>query len=107
MRLFGRSLGWLCLAAALGALAFDLSRLANGEAFSLTPLGHLWFTLDRDSLNLFQVLVERYVWQRLWGPPGIASLLLLPAVMVFLVPGAILLLLSYRRRGPRRWFRRP
>ena len=106
MRLFGRILGWLLILAALGSLAFDLNRLANGEVFYLSPLGQVWFTLDPGSLNLLQAIVERYIWQRLWGPPGIATVLLLPAVAVFLVPGLILLLLSYRRPGPRRWFRR-
>ena len=40
----------------------------------------------------------------LWGPPGIASLLLMPALLVFLLPGLILVLLC--RKGQRRWFRR-
>ena len=106
MRLFARIFGWLLVLAALGCLAFDLSRLADGEAFTLSPLGQVWFTLDPGSLNLLQAVVERYISPRLWGPPGIANLLLLPAVAVFLVPGLILVLLSHRRRGPRRWFRR-
>jgi len=106
VRLFGRILGWLFIGAALASLAYDLNRLAGGEAFTLSPLGQVWFTLDPASLNLLQAIVERYIWAPLWGPPGIANLLLLPAVVVFLVPGLILLLLSYRRPGPRRWFRR-
>ena len=106
MRIFGLIVGWLFLLGALAALGYDLAKLARGEGFAFSPLGQLWFDLHAGSLNLVQAVVQRYIWDALWDP-AITSILLLPALPVFLVPGLILVLLC-RRRGPtgqRRFFR--
>ena len=106
MRIVGLALGWIFLLGALGALGYDLARLARGEGFGFSPLGQLWFALDPGSLNGLQAGVERYVWEPLWDP-GIVTVLQLPALPLFLVPGLILVLLCRRRGGPshRRFFR--
>ncbi len=102
MRFFGLLLGLLLLLAASGCLAYDLAALAAERPFRLTPLGQIWYDLDRASLNGFQVLIERYVWAPLWQS-GVSTVLQWPAVFVFLAPGLVLVPLCWRRRrGPRR-----
>jgi|DewCreStandDraft_4_1066084.scaffolds.fasta_scaffold146790_2 hypothetical protein len=104
MRLL-RVLGWLLMAAAASALAYDLAGWSGAEALRLSALGELWFKLDRASLNLAQAVVQRYVWPQLWDP-GIVTVLLLPAVLVFAVPGGAMLGLSLIGRGEHRRRRR-
>ncbi len=99
MRLFGRILGWLFLLAALATLGYDLARLAGSQGFSFSPLGQVWYNLHSSSLNLIQAIVERYIWEPLWDPV-IATLLLWPALFVFLVPGLLLVVLCRRRERP-------
>ena len=84
--------------AGAGSLAYDLAALAAGRPFRISPAGQIWFDLDSDSLNLAQVVIERYVWAPLWHPV-IATVLGWPAVFVLPVPGAVLLLACRRRRG--------
>ena len=103
VKLVGRILGWLLLLAALGALGYDLAQLYHGAGFGLSPLGQIWFDIDAPSLNLVQAVVERYIWPPLWDP-GITTLLLWPGVLVFLVPGLLLVVLCRRPRR-KRWFR--
>ena len=106
MRIVGLTLGWLFLLGALAALGYDLARLARGEGFGLSPLGQLWFELDVSSLNLVQAVIERYVWEPVWDP-GITTILFLPALPLFLVPGLVLVFFCRRRGAPsqRRFFR--
>jgi hypothetical protein len=51
MRLL-RVLGWLLIAAAMAALAYDAVGWSGAEPMRLTALGELWFKIDRSSLNL-------------------------------------------------------
>ena len=101
MRLTGLLVGGFLIMAGAGSLAYDLAALAAGRPFRISPMGQIWFDLDSGSLNLAQVVIERYVWAPLWHP-GIATVLRWPAAFVLLVPGAVLLLLCWRRRGHRR-----
>ncbi|MGF1609938.1 MAG: hypothetical protein ACFCUQ_11120 [Kiloniellales bacterium] len=103
MRSVGRLLGWLLVLASFASLVYDLIRVAQGEAFRLSPLGQIWFALDPGSLNLVQAVIERYVWPPLWDP-AILWVLQQPAALVLLLPGVLLLLLI--GRGRRRFFRR-
>ena len=106
MRTFGYIFGGLLMALALVTLGYDLYRLSAGLGRGFSPLGQIWFDLHPGSLNLVQAVLERYVWQPLWDP-GITSVLLMPALPLFLVPGLVLVLLCRRRSGPshRRFFR--
>ena len=107
MRSLGRLIGWLLVLAALASLVYDLLRVAQGGAYRPAPLGQIWYTLDPGSLNLSQAVIERYVWPPLWDPV-ILWVLQQPAVLDFLLPGVLLVLLtsrSRRRFGKRRWFR--
>jgi hypothetical protein len=106
MRLL-RALGWLLIAAATAALVYDLVGWSGAEPLRLGTLGELWFRIDRASLNLAQAAIQRYVWPKLWDP-AIVTVLLLPAVLVFAIPGGALLGLSllgggeHKRRKRRR-----
>lgn len=107
VRSVGRLLGWLLVLAAFASLVYDLIRVAQGGAFRLSPLGQIWFAIDPGSLNLSQAVVERYIWPPLWDPV-ILWVLQLPAALVFLLPGLLLLLSlgrSRRRFGKRGRFR--
>jgi hypothetical protein len=107
MRLL-RVLGCLLIAAAAAALAYDAVGWSGAEPMRLTALGEMWFKIDRSSLNLVQAVIQRYVWPALWDPV-IVTVLLLPAVLVFAIPGSLLLGLGFiggggesrrkRRRG--------
>lgn len=101
MRSFGYIIGGLFIAAALVALGFDLYRLSAGLGSGFSPLGQIWFDLHPGSLNLVQAVIERYIWEPLWEP-GIATILQWPAFLDFLVPGALILALSYPWFNPRR-----
>jgi hypothetical protein len=48
----------------------------------MTPLGQTWYSLHVESLNLAQVLLERYLWPPLWNP-GVVTLLQWPTWVVF------------------------
>ncbi|MHA1154344.1 MAG: hypothetical protein ACTSQ7_17145, partial [Alphaproteobacteria bacterium] len=83
-------------------LARDLEK-----GFELRKAGQMWFLIDKDSLGLSQVVVERYIWPPLWDPM-ILGLLQLPSVVIPLVPALVLLTLCYlrvRRRRKRRRFK--
>jgi hypothetical protein len=53
-------------------------------------LGQLWFQLDVASLNFTQAITQRYIHPLLWDPVAV-TILLLPAVLVFWVPGLALI----------------
>lgn len=82
--------GLLLLLPALGALAWDLFGLFDTGSFTLSVWGDLWYKLHPGSLNLYQAVVERYLSVTLWDET-LAPLLLLPAVIVFGLPGLLLL----------------
>ena len=94
-------IGLLLLLLALGALAWDLFGFFDTGSFTLSVWGDLWYMLHPGSLNLYQAVVERYISVALWDET-LAPLLLLPAVIVFGLPGLLLtgvpaLLMSAKR----------
>ena len=90
-----RTLGWLLLAMAVGAVVHDgLSWWSEG-AFRLLALGDLWSRLDLASLNALQRDVSGAVWTQLLLP-----ILRLPALAAFMIAGVIFLWLG-RRIGSR------
>ena len=97
-RKVGRILGWLLLALALlAAGAETVASLRAGE-WQPMALGQLWYDLHRGSLNLMQAVVQRYLHPAIWDP-GVIFVLQWPAWLVALIPGAILLFFSRRRRS--------
>lgn len=82
-------IGLLFLLPAFGALVWDFIGLLDTGSFSLSVWGDLWYMLHAPSLNLYQAVVERYVSVTIWDET-LAPLLLLPVVLVFGVPGAVL-----------------
>ena len=82
--------------AAVASAARDVVAWYDIGDFAPMPLGLLWFNIDVDSLNLVQAVTQRYLFPELWDPV-IVSILLLPAWLVFAVPGIILLILFRRR----------
>ncbi len=78
-------------------LAWDLWRLLQGEPFSLTSLGMLWFSIAPSSLQMLQPAIERHVAVWLWRDL-IFPLLEAPALLDFGVLGLLLLWLGRKRR---------
>ena len=98
MRRLGFTLGLLLVAAAAAALLRDLWLWLDGDqGFQLRALGNLWAAIHRDSLLLLQPAIERHVAVWLWEWV-VFPLLEAPAVVVFAVPGLILLRLCRPRR---------
>jgi hypothetical protein len=94
-----RALGWLSLAVAVAAAVNDcLSWLSDGT-LRLLSLGGLWGRLDHRGLHGVQVALGNALGGRLWRHVG-ESVLALPAVLVFLIGGALLLWIG-RRIGSR------
>jgi ABC-type Fe3+ transport system permease subunit len=96
MRIVTRLLGLFSLLVALLVLAADLAAAGQGGDTEIMPLGALWFSLDSDSLNLVQVVIERYIWGPLWDPVLLA-VLQWPAAPAFGILGALLMVLSFLR----------
>ncbi|MBL6954964.1 MAG: hypothetical protein ISR50_20210 [Alphaproteobacteria bacterium] len=97
-RSVGRILGWLLLALAfMIAGAEAMASLRAGE-WQPMALGQLWYDLDRGSLNLMQALVQRYLHPAIWDP-GVITILQWPAWLVAVIPAAVLLLFTRRRRS--------
>lgn len=84
-----RIIGFVLVALGLVALAFDVV-----EAGRLRDTGEWWFRLHRDSLQLAQPALERYVASWLWDPVML-TLLVTPAAA--LLGGVGLSLLALRR----------
>ena len=101
MRFVGLSLGWLLVLAAVAVAGWELLAPNVAVGYDLRPAGELWYRLAPGSLNLLQVVVERYIWPPLWDP-AFVSILQLPALVVFAVPGVVLLILCFWRGGRRR-----
>ena len=106
--IIGRILGWLFIAAALVVAAIALALWLEGQNFALVA-GQLWYQIDVDSLNLTQVVVQRYLHPALWDYV-LLPLLQRPAYqaipIAFVVPFSIgvALLVIFRKRERRRRF---
>ena len=105
MRIVGCIFAWLFALATLAVAAWEFFARDPEKGFQLRPAGEMWFLLHKDSLGLFQVVVERYIWPPLWDP-AITSLLQLPAIVIPLAPALPLLALCHLRRRRRRRKRR-
>ncbi|HLI10889.1 MAG TPA: hypothetical protein VKY65_04760 [Alphaproteobacteria bacterium] len=105
MRL-GRIIGWLLLFGAVLVVANEAYAWLDKGSYHIIAAGELWYDLDRDSLNLMQAVIQRYIAPALWDDV-MRPLLLLPAWLILGVPGLVLVLLGRwrqaRRRTPRRF----
>ena len=97
----GRIVGWILLIAAGITLAGDIIAWYHTGTWRLIAAGELWFKLDRGSLNLVQAVIQRYVSARLWDPV-IQTVLQFYALLVFAVPGLVLLWVTRSREKRRR-----
>jgi hypothetical protein len=94
-----RALGWLLLAAAVGAVVYDGLAWWSEGVLRLLPLGELWSRVDLDSLNRAQAAVQRHLSAGLWTWL-ILPALKVPALPAFVIAGTIFLWLG-RRIGSR------
>ena len=100
--MIGRAIAWILLALALVGAGHDALNYWQTGTYDPLQLGTLWYALDRDSLNLTQAVIERYLHPLLWQD-AIFPLLVWPAWLV-LGGLAVLcgLLFGSRRRRRRR-----
>ena len=105
MRLLARLFGWLVLACAVIVFGADLFAFWESGNFTAAMLGELLFEFSPYTLNIAQVIVQRYLFPWLWDPPMI-WLLNQPAAAVFAVLG-VLLVIATRSAQKRRIFRSP
>ena len=100
----GRILGWILLFCSLVLLGWDAVSSLEAGSWGFTVLGQRWYEIDQAfggaSLNTLQAGIERNVAVSLWDNI-FAPVLLWPAVLVFLVPGLLLVLLCRRWGQPR------
>ncbi|MDF1721173.1 MAG: hypothetical protein P1U65_10905 [Minwuia sp.] len=98
--IFFRLLGYLLLFLAIAALGAEiLTSVQAGEWIVLTA-GDVWAEIDRESIGLVQVGLERYVHPFLFDPL-LLTVLLWPAWAVAGVPALLILVLARRRRQRR------
>ncbi len=88
------------LAVAVTFLAGDAMRSFGSGALEIKALGQRWFEMNPDSLNLFQAVVQRYVWPALWDG-GVLPVLQSPAWLPFLIVGGALMIWPYRPKAAR------
>ncbi|WP_281018871.1 MULTISPECIES: hypothetical protein [unclassified Minwuia] len=95
-----RIIGYLLLFLAIAALGAEiLMSVQAGEWVSLA-VGDVWAQIDRESIGLVQVGLERYVHPYLFDPV-LLTILLWPSWLVAGVPALLILLLARRRRQRR------
>jgi FtsH-binding integral membrane protein len=95
MRKFGYWLGVGLLVTGGAVAVAELLTMLQGAASTLS-IGAIWFRIHANSLVGFQALIEQRLTPLLWPP--IQWLLTLPAWLVLVPPGLLLVLLG-RDRG--------
>ena len=98
MRSVFRLLAAVFLLLAAISLAADLLDYLDSGRFALATTGQRWAELHFSSLQQAQPLVQRYLVPWLWDPLITEVVLLRPAALVALVPGALFHLAGRRRR---------
>mgnify|MGYP000850485974 CR=1 FL=1 len=94
--LIGRLLGWILVLAGIIVVARDGMIWFKDGTYPLITGGEVWYSIDVDSLNLVQAVVQRYLSPEVWDP-GIQTVLLWPAAATLAGTGVILLALFFRR----------
>ena len=64
--ILGRLLGWILFFAGVSVLAHDVMLWRESGRWAPILLGQLWYDANPPSLNLAQVIVQRYLWPPLW-----------------------------------------
>ena len=96
-RRIGLTLGWLLIALALAAFAYEALLALQAGAYRMLAAGELWFRIDVSSLNLVQAVTQRYLHPALWDP-ALQTVLMWPAWALLGIPGALLVLAFWPRR---------
>ena len=97
-------IGWLLVAGAAVMAVREAMMWAQSGAWTPIAAGQLWFDIHKDSLQLVQPAIERYILPALWDPV-ILTVLQWPAWAVLGAPGLVLALWAGRRRRPKPKFR--
>ncbi len=97
--IIGRIIGWLITAVALMAAGAEVVAALEDGGYRGLAIGELWYLLDRESLNVSQAVVQRYVLPALWD--GVVFLLLQPAWLVFGIAGPVIVLIFGSNRERR------
>ena len=103
-RIVLRVIGWLLVAGAAVMAVREAMMWAQSGAWTPIAAGQLWFDIHKDSLQLVQPAIERYILPALWDPV-ILTVLQWPAWAVLGAPGLVLALWVGRRRRPKPKFR--
>ena len=97
-------IGWLLVAGALAVAVREAMIWMQSGAWAPIAAGQLWFDIHRDSLQLAQPAIERYILPALWDPV-ILTVLQWPAWAVLGLPGLVLAWLADRPRRSKPKFR--
>ena len=95
-----RVIGWLLIVAALFALGWDIFLWIHDGHFGLTPAGIFWYRFSPRSFNFAERVIAGHIWKPLWDS-GVMIVLALPLLVVAGVPGALLAVVSRRRKRRR------
>ena len=93
----GKTIGLVFLTGAATAIVLDVIALIEKGSYLPLKAGTIWAVIDRPSLGLTQVGIERYVAPWLWDPVML-TLLTSPLWLVLAIPGLFFLLISRWRR---------
>jgi hypothetical protein len=97
MRNIGYALGVVLLLAGAAVGLAELLTVLQGAPSSLS-LGAIWYRIHANSLIGFQGLIEKGISPTLWPP--IQSLLVVPAWLLLIPPGLVLVLACRPRSRP-------
>lgn len=104
MRMITRLLGSLFLALMLIMIVMDGAKVLSSNQLAFTPLGQIWFEIDRAldtlTLNTLQAIVQRYVHPIVWDPI-IVTILGAPAWLICAILGVFFLYLGRTRTRER------
>ncbi len=101
LRKIGGFVGWASCLAALVALGVELARFLNDGVYRSIPFAEPWSMIHANSLVGFGAFVEKSISPALWTE-AIVPFLSLPAWLVLIVPGGLLVWLCHLRRRRRR-----
>ena len=101
---FLRGIGWVLLLLAALVLVFAVVILIRGTPIFEQAGGEYWFTAHKESLNLAQAVIQRYLHPSIWDPV-LVNVLLWPVAgglglvfAVLAIPGLLMVTLFRRRR---------
>ncbi len=97
----GRVLGWVLIVLAVATAGHEAISSLDAGVYDRLAFGELWAKIDIASLNLVQAVIQRYLLPWLWDGV-ILNIILLPAWVVFGVPGVVVAWAFRVRKGGRR-----